>query len=665
MRLKFVLCGVTTLMPALLLAGCGMGMNQMSTVTPNMVSPAVTGRTYGGQQPVVGSTISVVEMGTSGYGSNGIVLASTITDSNGNFSFAPGAYTCPQSDTPVYLLGIGGNAGAGNNGSAVEAAALGTCTNAKNSFVVMNEVTTAATAFVLSHFFSTNLGGANAANDWFGGPSTNSGGTTVYSQGLVMGNDVTIPTIVSIGTGAANQPANGTTVEWQKINTIANILAACINSSGSTNSTETKTDCGKLFNFTANGAATRPSDTLQAAVQMALFPASKVTQLFNLITAQAPFVPQLSTAPNDWTIGVSFTSSAVGLAVDTGTLATLDIDSTGRIWFPSNAAGKAGAAYFDPASQSFNGPFNSTGLVHPQQVAIDDAGFAWYNDSAAATVPGYMISAPMTTQTVSLPGITSNALTIGGDDRVNVGVTRGSVFELANVSADRSGFSLTPGISFIFPVASMAGDILNGDAVTISNPVTTQMRSYYVSAAPAATDIVNSNDDSGQVIYTGNDYISIRSFSGTGNNNDALCIYSQGKCSNLQGATKNTGQGIAIDGGKNLWIAESSNGGVVQVPINNPAGTAGAVYLNSSGANNVPNNEFLHGSSDGGTTTAPYGIGVDATGNVWVTNAGCATNDCVPGNFTLTELVGAGFPTITPVSAQITSGNLVGTEPTH
>ena len=89
------------------------------------------------------------------------VLASTVTDNNGNFSFAPGAYTCPQSDTPVYLLGIGGNAGAGNNGSAVEAAALGTCTNAKNSFVVMNEVTTAATAFVLSHFFSTTLGGAN------------------------------------------------------------------------------------------------------------------------------------------------------------------------------------------------------------------------------------------------------------------------------------------------------------------------------------------------------------------------------------------------------------------------------------------------------------------------------------------------------------------------
>jgi hypothetical protein len=398
---------------------------------------------------------------------------------------------------------------------------------------------------------------------------------------------------------------------------------------------------------------------------MALFPTTQVNNLYGLVSAQAPFKPQLTSAPNDWTIGVGYTSPAIGLAVDTGTLSTLDIDASGRIWFPSNASGKAGAAYFDPASQSFNGPFNSTGLVHPQQVAIDANGYAWYNDSAAGTVPGYLSTAPMTTQTVSLPSTTSNSLTVGGDNRINVGITNSSVFRVADISVDRTSFSVVPGISFVFPVASMAGDISDGDALTISNPTTTQMRSYYLSSAPALTDIVNSNDDSGQVIYTGNDYISVRSYSGTGNNNDALCIYSQARCFNLQGVTKNTGQGIAIDGGKNLWVAESSNAGVVQVPINNPGGSGAGVYLNSSGANNVPNNEFLHGTNNGSTATAPYGIGVDATGNVWVTNAGCSVNDCTLGSFTLTEIVGAGFPTITPVSAQITSGNLVGTRPTR
>jgi hypothetical protein len=662
MRLKFLVCGVTTLIPALLLAGCA--MDQMSSVTPNVVSPAVSGRSFGGQQPVTGSTISVVAMGTSGYGSTGTILASTQTDSNGNFSFAPGAYSCPQSNTPVYLLGIGGNAGAGNNSSAVEAAALGTCANAKNSFVVMNEVTTAATAFVLSHFFSTTLGGSNGANDWFGGPS--SGGGTVYSKGLVMGNNVTIPAIVSIANGSANQGSAGYVVEWQKINTIANILAACINTSGSTSTTETKTACGKLFNWTSNGAATRPSDTLQAAVQMALFPSTQVNNLYNSITGQAPFLPYLSSAPNDWTIGVSYTSTGLGLAVDTGTVSTLDIDASGRIWFPSNAAGQAGAAYFDPASQSFNGPFNSTNLVHPQQVAIDSSGVAWFNDSSAAFVGGYVTTSPMTASSVTLPGTVSNAVTIGADNRVNVGITNGSLFQVANVSANRTIYSIDAAISLPLPVSSMAGDINSGDAITVVNPTTTQMRSYMLTSGGALTDIVNSNDDSGQVIFTGNDHISVRSFSGTGNNNDALCIYSLFRCFNLQGVTKNTGEGIAIDGGRNLWLAESSDVAVIQVPVNFPAGTDGGIYLNGNGANNVPNNEFLHGTGNGGTATAPYGVGVDATGNVWVTNAGCSVNDCAPGSFTLTELVGAGFPTITPVSAQITGGtNLVGTEPTN
>ncbi len=117
---------------------------------------------------------------------------------------------------------------------------------------------------------------------------------------------------------------------------------------------------------------------------MALHPTSSVAALYNLITTTPAFTPYLTSAPNDWTIGVSYTTSTLGLGVNTGTLSTLDIDSSGRVWFPSNATGKIGAAYFDPPSQSFNGPFNSTGLVHPQQVAIDANGYAWYNDSATA-----------------------------------------------------------------------------------------------------------------------------------------------------------------------------------------------------------------------------------------------------------------------------------------
>ena len=661
MRLKLMLCGVTTIVPALLLTGCG--VDQMSTITPDVESPGVVGRMMGGQQPVAGATISIYAVGTSGYGSGGAVLSSTTTDSNGNFSLP--AYTCPQSNTPVYLLGIGGNAGAGNNSSAVLGAGLGSCAGAQKSFVVLNEVTTTALAFSMAHFFSTTLGGANAANDLFGGPSSTSGGTIQYSNGVQMAMNNTIPTIVSNAFGGPITDASGFTVEWQKILTIADILANCVNSAGSPNTTETKTNCGKLFHYTQNGAATRPSDTLQAAVQMALYPTTQVTNLYALVPTTPAFPGYLTTQPNDWSIAVGYTSSTVGLAVNSGTLSTLDIDSTGRIWFPSNATGQVGVAYFDPSNRTFNGPYNTTSLTHPQQVAIDANGYVWVNDSASPTVAGYLTTGPATTETVSLPNTLSNTLTVGGDDRINVGITAGAKYEVANISADRTGYSILSGVSFVYPTQSMAGDISDGDAVTITDPTTTTMRNYYVTSGGTSTDIVNSNQDSGQVIYTGNDDISVRSYSGSGTGAyDGLCVYSSSTCYSFRGALTVAGQGIAIDGGKQLWVAGSANGSVLQVPVSSPTNSGGTVYLNSNGVANIPGNELLHGTGQGGTATAPYGIGIDASGNVWMTNAGCTTTNCTPGNFTLTEIVGAGYPTITPVSAQITSGNLVGTEPT-
>lgn len=664
MRLKLLVCGLTTLVPALLLAGCG--VDQTNGVLPNVQSAGVSGRAYGGQQPVVGATVEVVAMGTSGYGSAGTVLSSGTTGPNGDFDIP--SYTCPQSNTPVYLLGIGGNAGDGTNASAVEAAALGPCASAQKSYVIMNEITTAATAFVFSHFFPTTLGGTDAANDTIGGPSSTSGGTVTYSVGLTMANNYTYPTIVANNMGYPIEGSNGTTVEYQKILTIADILAACINSSGAKSTTETQTNCGKLFKYTQNGATTRPSDTLQAAVQMALNPTTDVTSLYNLGTTTPPFPNYLTSAPNDWTIGVSFTTAALGLAVDAGTVSTLDIDSSGKIWFPSNASGKAGAAYFDPTTQTFSGPFNTTGLVHPQQVAIDANGYVWLNDSANSTLPGYLTTSPTLTEAKSLTGTQSNALTVGGDDRINVAVTRSGTYETANVSADRSTYTLS-GAKFSVPGASMAGDNKDGDALTDVDTSTNRMHYDYVDTTPTATQLGSANDDSGQVIFTGNDYIAVRSYSGGTNAKDGLCIYSS-TCYIFKGGLQNQAEGIVIDGGGQLWVAEAGDQGILQVPVNSPAASgSGAVYLNPSGATNIPFNQFLHGPAavGGGTATAPFGIGVDVAGNVWVTNAGCNTTDCAPsGNFTLTEIIGAAYPTITPVSAQITSGtNLVGTEPTY
>ena len=146
------------------------------------------------------------------------------------------------------------------------------------------------------------------------------------------------------------------------------------------------------------------------------------------------------------------------------------------------------------------------------------------------------------------------------------------------------------------------------------------------------------NANSGQVTYTGGiNYISVRSAPTTGSSTDGLCDYQDRTCHTINAGTKHALQGMAIDGNSNLWVSESANGGVLQIAES------------SATANPVPATEFLHGATGatgGGTVTAtaPYGIGIDATGNVWMTNAGCNTTGCTPGNFTLTEIVGAGSP---------------------
>ncbi|HEX4155520.1 MAG TPA: hypothetical protein VHY48_07910 [Acidobacteriaceae bacterium] len=688
MRLKLILCGAM-LPPALILAGCGMGT--VSSVSMNVDSPALSGQAYGGQQPISGAYIAVVAMGTTGYGSQGTVLATTTTDANGNFSFVHGAYTCSQSDEPVYIMAIGGDAGYGTNLSIANAASLGTCANSLTSYVTINEVSTTALAFSLAHYFTTTIGGTNPFTldgDWFGGPSSITGGVTTYSKGLELGNSYTIPAMVDTASGQVAAPATGETIESQKIYTIANILADCVNSDGSTKNGQ---PCQELFKYTTIGTTT-PTDTLQAAVELALSEysisapgqgSSTVSNLFQLQGSTPAFGGGLTSQPNDFTIGISYTSSSFGLGVAAGIASTLDIDASNKIWFPSNASGEVGAGYFDQTTRSFNGPYNGTApstLLFPEQVAIDQSGYAWYNDVGSSNVLGFLESSPSTIQAFSLTLSTSNALTIGKDNKVNVGITgAGNNYELANINAARTSYTVESGTSgaFAYPMTSIAADNVLDDGVATTLAGSTALDDYFVTSTPAVnSEITSSKDDSGQVIYVGrnplnsawpHDFIATRPFSSSANGtiaNDGLCIFSiGGKCKNIKGGNTNSPVGIAIDGAKNLWLPESADAGLLEIT---PTGTGNnSPYLNSGGG--VPNSEYLHGSGYGGTLTTPYGVAIDNEGNVWISNAGCTTAPfCVPGSFTLTEIIGVAAPTITPVSAQVAGGAaLTGTEPTY
>ena len=111
-----------------LLSGCAFSNNSSSTGSG--VAPAsgvhISGKVYGGQQPVSGSTIQLYTVGTLGPASTSTPLLTTTvtTNSSGQFSIA-GDFAC-TSASEVYLVATGGNAGSGNNAALSMMAVAGT-----------------------------------------------------------------------------------------------------------------------------------------------------------------------------------------------------------------------------------------------------------------------------------------------------------------------------------------------------------------------------------------------------------------------------------------------------------------------------------------------------------------------------------------------------------
>ena len=216
----------------LVLAGCS-GLDATTSVTTPVTVPEMSlhGTMHGGQQPISNATLQLYAAGSTGYGSaypytSGSSLLGTHvvkTDINGGFNIS-GDYTCPSSTTEVYLVGTGGNPGPSSpaNANIALMAALGPCGNLNGSTnVVINEITTVASVWALS---PSMTGIAN-----LGTSSTNLQGLTNAFA--------TVNQLANIGTGSVSGPALPlgapmSAITVQKINTLADLLAACINSGG-------------------------------------------------------------------------------------------------------------------------------------------------------------------------------------------------------------------------------------------------------------------------------------------------------------------------------------------------------------------------------------------------------------------------------------------------
>jgi len=317
LKLSFVVTSVG-LASVLILSGCSANFGNISNA-PTATAIHIKGVVHGGQQPLNGAHVYMYAASTGAYGGNGIAAAwsnastSLLTaatgnpaDGNGNFYVTTdaegnfdinGAFACTP-NTQVYLYSIGGDPQLGGQGvagtpnlAATLMAVVGNCASATPSdafpgvtFVAMNEVSTAVTAFALAGFATDplHIGAPSAVT---GHAASGTGIANAFNTAL---------NIVNQASGFPNPtfPLNShVTVPVTRINTVADFLAACINSSGAGS-----TGCGTLFSNTTYGTA--PTDTATAAIHFAQNPGGNITPVITPIAAGLPVIPTTDGSSN-------------------------------------------------------------------------------------------------------------------------------------------------------------------------------------------------------------------------------------------------------------------------------------------------------------------------------------------------------------------------------
>jgi DNA-binding beta-propeller fold protein YncE len=434
---------------ALALTGCG-------STSPMMTEKPVTpiqaqGEMQGGQQPIAGATLQLYAVGTGGYGSAATALFSPAitTDSNGVFTF-PSSYCPADASALVYLVGTGGMpAGAGTNitnSNVALMAALGPCNSVNAStHIHINELTTVAAVWALAPFMS---GTANAYLN-IGSSSTNATGIQLAFQAA----EQVVNTSSGI-IGGATLPA-GATLPTQELNSLADILGQCINSSGGTEGDGS--NCGKLFQDAPNTAGTSyPTDTITAALNIAQNPARNVSTLFNLVPPTPEFESVLTSAPTAWTVAIQYTGG--GLNAPTAIAA----DQSGNIWV-ANSGASSGDYYvseFNNLGSSLLGTGTSVGTGAPTGLAIDPNGNAWITVSSANSLlevsSSGTLGSPITNSGLDKP----TGLAIDGSGAVWVVNSAGnSVSVFSNTGTAISGSPFSGG-----GIASPANIAINGSA---------------------------------------------------------------------------------------------------------------------------------------------------------------------------------------------------------
>jgi hypothetical protein len=546
-----------------------------------------------------------------------------------------------------------------SNPAIVQLAVLGNCptSGAANfsfiNFIYMNEVSTVAAAYSLSGFFNNNtsrtaLISTDAAHLAIpGGPALTDAAALIGIQNAA-NNAAQIYNIQgggAIGTGGdgdthianATTPSGGT-VPQALVNSLANTLAACVDSSDSAGAPSSA--CSVLFadSKSSGTSGTAPTDIATAAINMAHNPwNTNVADILGIAASTVePFLP-VATSAHDLAIGIFWQTPTT----NNQTNSSVAIDAQGNPWFLENATG----------SVSKYTPLGAVTITTPvpfaRQQAIDLNGNDW----------------------VSVPDAGQGITELNN----NGAVASGSPF-LTTTFGDAGGIAIG-GTDTIYVTNETPSDVSEISILSNANPPTI-LNTFSGAACDSgelaldgssnlwtlSTGICKLNSTTGDVIFSdltgflapadiaidssGNGWLTDGNATGT---TPGLYEFSPaGGKTALTGGGLDAPHGLAVDGSGLIFTgnAAATTGGAIAI-----YNSAAAAFL--TGTSGLTGSYVTGGTTENVLTSSPgsaapaTGLAVDGSGNLWVADG--LSQD-------LTEIVGVATPVLTPLSAAVATG---------
>jgi len=327
-----------------------------------------------------------------------------------------------------------------------------------------------------------------------------------------------------------------------------------------------------------------------------------------------PFAPQLTSTPNDFTVAITYNNlTAPG---------SLAIDASGNAFVATNSSSgyvtelsPAGAVL---ATSSTGGSgFSSIAVAPNGRVFVAASGsnaLYGYDTSLKALSGSPWTSAQLTAPTAVAVDSSNNIyVTDGGNSANTIQKFNSSGSWIASIS--NQCLTRVSQIA-IDPTDTLWASIYTSNNICrVSNPSGNQM--FISQSQPSApTDVA--------IDSSGNGWAA----AGAQTN---LFMYSPSGTQTPYGVINNAAQGglssptfVAIDGANNVWLTNNGNAYALSEFAH-----SGAAITSSTGYQS-------------GNLNTPSWIAIDPSGNVWVPNQGANS---------VTELIGAASPTVTPLSA--------------